>query len=315
MRILVTGSSGHLAAALLPRLCDEPGVEAVSGLDLRPARFSHPRFTALQADVRSARVREIMDGHDVLIHLAFVVMRGDLGRARHDRALMRDINVHGSHNVFQAAARAGVRRLVHLSSAAVYGAWPDNPERIDESRPLRPNPGFAYGEDKVAVEHALDALEAAYPQMQVVRLRPHAILGPNALPLLRFLLRQPSYPRLPEPQPLTQCVWEDDVATAVLQALDADATGAFNLAAEPALAFRDLQRYGHRWAVPVPFVVVRTLLRGLWPLTGAAGEPAWVEAMRWSLALDCRRARDRLAWQPRLSVYDCVDSIRSRSSP
>ncbi|MEJ2643397.1 MAG: NAD-dependent epimerase/dehydratase family protein [Gammaproteobacteria bacterium] len=315
MKVLVTGSSGHLAAALLPRLCNHPGVQAVTGLDIRPSRFSHPRFNALQADVRSARVAEAMEGQDTLLHLAFVVMRGELGRARHDRALMGDINVNGSRNVFQAAARAGVQRLIHLSSAAVYGAWPDNPERIDESRPLRPNPGFAYGEDKVAVERALDTMEASHPHMGIIRLRPHAILGPNALPLLRFLLRQPTYPRLPEPQPLTQCVWEDDVATAVLQALDSDATGAFNLAAEPAVAFRDLQRYGHRWAVPVPFAVVRTLLRSLWPLTGAAGEPAWVEAMRWSLALDCSRARDQLAWQPRLSVYDCVDSIRSRSSP
>ncbi|MGA7799790.1 MAG: NAD-dependent epimerase/dehydratase family protein [Gammaproteobacteria bacterium] len=312
MKVLVTGSAGHLAAALLPRLCEHPAVETVTGLDLRPHRFSHPCFRGRSGDVRSAEAAAAVRGHDTVIHMAFVVMRGDLGRGRHNRDLIRAINVNGSRNMFEAAVRTGVQRIVHLSSAAVYGAWPDNPARIRETQPLRPNPGFAYGEDKVAVERELDALEAAHPQIRVIRLRPHAILGPNALPLLRFLLRQPAYPRFPDPQPVTQCVWEEDVVSAVLQALDTDAAGPFNLAAEPAVGFRDLQRHGHRRAIPIPFPVLQTLVRALWPLTGAAGEPAWVAAMRWPLALDCGRAREQLAWQPRRSVYDCVDSIRSR---
>ena len=56
MKVLVTGSSGHLAAALLPRLCSHPGVQAVTGVDIRPGRFRHTRFKALQAEVADTMV-------------------------------------------------------------------------------------------------------------------------------------------------------------------------------------------------------------------------------------------------------------------
>ena len=306
MKLLVSGSSGHLARVLLPRLCAHPQVEELHGLDRRPAVFRHPCYRHHVLDIRDPAVGQVAADCDAVIHLAFVVQRGALGRRRRDRALMAAVNREGTANLFQAAARAGVRRAVHLSSAAVYGAWPDNPPRIREDRPLRPNPGFAYAEDKAAVEHWLETFAARYPELSVAVLRPHASLGRNALPLLRALLRLPFYPHLGQPLPLTQCVWEEDVAEAVLAALQRDVSGAFNLAAEPALPFRDLQRHLHRFPLPVPPSLARFAVRGLWLFTGAAGEPAWLEGMRHSLALDCGRARRELSWQPSATVYDCL---------
>lgn len=307
MRVLVTGSAGRLAQALLPRLCASPKVERVVGVDLNPAQFAHPRFTAHRLDIRSPAVARHMTGCDAVIHLAFVVMRGTLGRRRHDRAWIHDINLHGSINVFQCAARQGVRHLIHLSSAAVYGGWPDNPPRITERQPLRPLPGFAYAEDKAAVEAWLDGFEAQTPDMRVVRLRPHVILGTNAHPLLASILHQPFHPRLPDPQPLFQCVWEDDVAEAARAALLGGVRGSFNLAAEPALPFRDMLRRVHRVAWPVPMVLIRRAHRALWRFTGAAGEPGWVDGLRYSLVIDSTRARRELQWQPRASVHECLD--------
>jgi len=315
VKVLVTGSAGHLARAVLPRLCADPRISRVTGVDLHPGEFRHPRFREYRCDIRGPDLAARMADHQAVIHMAFVVMRGDLGRRRRDRALMRDINVAGSRHVFQCAAAAGVERAVHLSSAAAYGAWPDNPPRLEETAVLRPNPGFAYAEDKAEVERWLDAFGDAPRAPALVRLRPHAIVGPHAHPLLRALLRQPFYPRLPDPQPLTQCIWEDDVAEAVLKGLFSPSTGVFNLAAEPAVGFRDLQRHIHRRALPVPFALVRAAVRGLWPLTGAAGEPGWVEGLRHSLALDCSRARRLLGWQPRWSVYDCVQRMTGPGSP
>ncbi len=145
-----------------------------------------------------------------------------------------------------------------------------------------------------------------WPAVRMVRLRPHAILGPNAHPLLRALLRQPFYPLLPEPLPLTQCVAEEDVVAAIRLALLGDAEGAFNLAAEPAVPFRDLLRHRHRHPLPLPFTLARALIHASWRVSGRAGEPAWIDGMRHSLALDCTRARRELGWKPRMSVYDCV---------
>lgn len=310
MRVLVTGCAAHLGRALLPRLWREPDIEVV-GVDLRPSGLQHPRYAEHILDVREAALGGLLAGCDALVHLAFVVMPGDFGRRRFDRGWIREMNVTGTRHVFEAAARHGLTRAVHLSSAAVYGAWPDNPRRITEEHPLRPNTGFHYGEDKAEVERWLDAFAARQPRPKVARLRCHAVLGPHAQPLLRFLMRQPLYPLLPDPQPLTQCVWEDDVAEAVLAALRRDVEGAFNIAAEPALAFRDLIRGAHRLSLPIPCRIIDSVQRGLWPLTGRAGPPGWVSGLRHSLALDCTRAHRLLEWHPRLSVHECVQRVRS----
>lgn len=311
MKLLVTGSASHLARVLLPRLCEDPRVEQVVGLDLRAGDYRHPRFTEHRLDVRDRRVADHLAGCDTVIHMAFVVIPGGLGRRRHDRALIRDINVGGSRNVAERARAAGVRHFIQLSSAAVYGAWPDNPERLDEARPRRANPGFAYAEDKQAVEDWLDEYEQHADAPRVVRLRPHVILGPQAQPLLRFLLRQPTYPRLPEPQPLTQCVWEEDVVEAILAAVFSASRGAFNLGAEPALPFRDMIRHRHgRHGFGLPYALWRAVHRGLWRFTGAFGEPGWMEGMHHSLAVDSSRAHRELGWRPR-DTFACLHSARA----
>ena len=309
MRILVTGAASHLAAVLLPRLCLHPAVEQVTGLDLKPGRYHHPRYHHLRGDVRDRRLLARIHRQqrpDAVIHLAFVVLRSQLGRRRHDRELIRDINVNGSRAVFDSACAAGVSCLLHLSSAAVYGAWPDNPPRIAENQPRRVMHGFSYAEDKNAVEDLLDALQERTAGPRVVCLRPHVILGHNAQPFLTALLRQPFYPRFAPPAPLTQCVWETDVVDAILASLLRPVHGPFNLASEPAMSFAAMQRQAHRLAIPLPFGLLRWSQRRLWRLTAALEEPGWLDGMPHSLALDCGRARRLLGWAPRYDTTACI---------
>ncbi|HEV59212.1 MAG TPA: NAD-dependent epimerase/dehydratase family protein [Phycisphaerales bacterium] len=308
MRLVVTGSAGHLARVLVPRLLREPGVEHITGIDHAAHDYPSPRYRAVIADVRDPGVAAYLDGADALIHMAFVLMGGRLGRARHRRETVREVNVEGSRNVFAAAAHAGVSRLVFVSSASVYGAWPDNPPLMDETQPLRAMPGFAYAEDKVAVERWLDGFEAEHPATTVIRLRPHVILGPHAHPLLKALLRQPFYPRLPRPA-LTQCVWEDDVAEAILLATRGGSAGAYNLAADGAMSFRDMIRLGHRHALPLPLGLASLAHRLAWWLLPEVGEPGWVQGMQHDLAVDATRARARLGWRPRHDCAECVLQI------
>ncbi len=309
MRVLVTGSASHLAAVLLPRLCAAPQVERVHGVDLRPSGFAHARYSETRLDVRDRALGGLLGEVDAIVHLAFVVIPAGLGRRRFDRTWIRDVNLGGTRNVATLARRAGVQRLVHLSSAVVYGAWPDNPPRLSEAAPRRAMPGFAYSEDKVAVEDWLDAFEAQAPRPLVIRLRPHVILGPRAQPLLRALLRMPVRPRLPDPQPLSQCVHEADVADAVLAALLHAPGGAYNLAAEPALSFRDMLAVLHRHSLGLPHGLLQAVHRTAWRFTGAGGEPAWLEAMRYPLAVDSSRARRELQWRPR-DTRACLQGLR-----
>ncbi len=306
MKILVTGAAGRLARVVLPRLLADERIERVYGVDLQPIPLEHPRLTAVQADIRDPECLELLEVADVLVHMAFVLMGGGLGRARHDRAAVRAVNLAGSQLLMGAAVEAGVGRIVFVSSAAVYGTWPDLPEPVSESQPLRPLPGFAYGEDKAAVETWLDGLEASHPYLHLIRLRPHAILGPNAHPMLNRLLHQPLVPALAKPLPRTQCVWEDDVAEAIYLSLHSAARGAFNLAADPPMSLREMIRLNRGFTLPLPLSLLSGLHRLAWRLTPAVGEPGWVTGLRHSLVLDTRRAWDELGWQARRDTASCA---------
>ena len=294
MRIFVSGSASHLARSLLPRLCDDPAIESVLGLDIQPGWFEHRKYRHVQADLRDIGLAPLLQGSDGLVHLAFVVLRG-----KTPENAMRAINLEASQHLFAAAGAAGVARQVHLSSAAVYGSG----VLVDEAAPLKPIPGFLYGEHKAELEHWL---ATHYPN--VVCLRPHIILGAHAQPLLKTLLRQPFYVHLPDPQPLLQCVHEDDVAAAIVLALRQPAAGAYNLAADDSFSFRDAIRMRSRLAVPMAPKLAGALLKTVWKLTGAGGEPGWMEGVHQSLTLNCSRARDELGWRPLHPSRDMLES-------
>jgi UDP-glucose 4-epimerase len=307
MKVVITGAAGRLARVLIPRLLADPHITAIHGVDLKPLPFAaDPRLIPVQADIRDAACAEQFERADVLIHMAFVLMGGGLGRARHDRETVRAINVAGSRHVIDTAMEACVERVVFVSSAAVYGAWPDLPNPVSEDTPLRPLPGFAYGEDKAAVEAWLDSLEAKFPHLHLIRLRPHAIVGPHAHPLLNRLLHQPFVPALPRPLPLTQCVGEDDVAHAIHLSLRSAARGAFNLATDPPMSLKAMIRANRRFTIPVPLSLISAAHRLAWWVTPTAGEPGWIDGLRHSLVLDTQRARDELGWTARRDTRQCL---------
>lgn len=305
MKVVVTGAAGRLGRVLIPRLAATPGIDEIIGIDRFDRAAPPAGYRHLRADVRTSDLSETMAGADVLVHLAFVLMGGGLGRGRHDRERVRQSNVEGSRRSFEAAAASGVGHVIFVSSVAAYGAWPDNPPLIDESAPLRPNPGFAYAEDKAAVEGWLDGFEARHPGTTVTRLRPHAIVGPQAHPFLRLMLNQPFYPA-GAGHALTQCVWETDVADAITLAVQRRVSGAFNLAAQPAMSFHDMLRHRRRLTVALPLGLAAAMHRLAWWLTPAVGEPGWVSAMRHGLAVDTARAREALGWTPGYDTPACL---------
>jgi UDP-glucose 4-epimerase len=125
MRIFVTGSAGCLAAALLPVLCNDPSIEKITGIDIRPTRFKHPKLSTERLDIRAENLTDKMAGHDAVIHLAFAVQRRKTTLAQ-----MHDVNVRGSRLIVDAANKNGIQKLINLSSASVYGSGEDIVETV-----------------------------------------------------------------------------------------------------------------------------------------------------------------------------------------
>ena len=300
MRVLLTGSSSCLARALLPQLCSHPAVSSVTGIDWQRPVYTHPRFQAIEADLRTLVPETWLAKHDALIHLAWVVLRG-----KTPLTTMRDINLAVSQHWFDAASGMvpALARIIHVSSASVYG----HGMMLNEAAPLRPIAGFQYAQHKAELEHWLDA---HHPD--IVRLRPHIILGTHAQPLLKQILQAPFYPHLPQPLPQLQCVHEDDVARAIAAALTLPVQGAFNLAAPHPFSLHDAIRSQHPHALPLPTTWIQVMLQGLWHINGFGGEPGWFDGVKHSLTLDCGKAEQQLGWRATISPQQMFDALRAR---
>jgi nucleoside-diphosphate-sugar epimerase len=171
MTTLVTGATGFLGGRLAQRLRAEG--QPVRAL-VRPGRACG----ALQAlgvetvpgTLEDAdAVNRAAAGARTVFHCAALV--SDWGRAAEFHAA----NVVGVRHVVEACRRAGVERLVHVSTTDVYG-YPDAP--VDEDAPMVAR-GFAYGDTKIAGECLVWA--AAREQgLPVSVVRPASIYGPGS---------------------------------------------------------------------------------------------------------------------------------------
>src|SRR5262249_6156448 len=112
MRILVTGSAGHLGEALI-RTFEISAHEAV-GLDIKPGPFTHRAGSILDRGF----VKECMNGIDAVIHAA-TLHKPHV--ATHSRQDFVDTNITGTLNLLEEAMSAGVRSFVYTSTTSAFG--------------------------------------------------------------------------------------------------------------------------------------------------------------------------------------------------
>ncbi|HEY8520568.1 MAG TPA: NAD(P)-dependent oxidoreductase [Gammaproteobacteria bacterium] len=146
MRILVTGSAGHLGEGLA-RVLTAAGHD-VAGLDLLPSAFTHRR-----GDIADrAFVRDCMRGVDAVVHAA-TLHKPHV--ATHSARAFVDTNVTGTLNLLEEAAAAGVSAFVFTSTTSVFGdavrPGPGQPA-VWATEDLPPRPRDVYGITKRAAE-------------------------------------------------------------------------------------------------------------------------------------------------------------------
>lgn len=170
MRIAVTGSSGKLGKVAMAAL-REAG-HRVTGFDIISSVYGDDTVRLDCADFGAVMgalsgVDTAARRFDAVLHLAGIPKPG----ATTDEAAFR-INVMGTYNVFSAAARLGIGRVVWASSETILGLPFAEPPRfapIDETHPLLPNWSYALG--KRMGETMADEFARWHPAMAIVSLR------------------------------------------------------------------------------------------------------------------------------------------------
>lgn len=171
---LVTGGNGYFGELLVRQILARG--DSVRVLDLSTCTDPVDGVDYVVADIRDgAAVRAACDGMDVVYHN---VAQVPLSR---DREQLESVNVGGTRTLLDACLDAGVSKVVHTSSSAVFGVPDANPVRTDTV----PHPGEAYGASKLAAEQLCHEYVSRGLDVSIVR--PRTIVGHGRLGIFGIL--------------------------------------------------------------------------------------------------------------------------------
>ncbi|MFZ2886377.1 MAG: NAD-dependent epimerase/dehydratase family protein [Minisyncoccia bacterium] len=292
--VFITGAAGYIGFALVEKLSARADVGRIIALDKEPApdEFrTNRKVVYLESNTNGDWAAEVARYEpDIVMHAAWQI-RDIYG----NYALQKSWNIDGTDAVFDFAfSQPSVKRLVHFSTVASYGAYSDNTieHRFTEEEAFRPS-DYNYAEEKRLVELSLvekyAAAKAKGKEIDVAIIRPAAITGPRGrYARIRFGLQSalsgqlkgnPVYRLVAlltsfvpaTPKWARQFIHEDDIVDiAELLAFGENVRGieAFN-ACPPgeAVLAKDMAKAVGKRIIPIPPFLIRIAFFFMWHLT------------------------------------------------
>lgn len=302
-RVVITGASGFIGAALARRLVAE-GVPTAVLLrpTSRPWRLGNciRDLTVLEGCLNEPASYEAAltsFAPETVFHLAW----HGVGRGQRDDPDQVRVNVPGTVDFFLAAVRAGARSFIAAGSQAEYGP---SDRRIDESHPT--HPATLYGAAKLATLTLLQRLAAAHV-IRLAWLRVFSVYGPrdDENTLISALIRRlvaGERPAVTSGLQFWDYLYVDDAAAAFLAVARSGVAGVFNVGAGVAPPLHDT------------IALLRDLIDPALEV-GFGDIPLGPEAVT-RLEPDVARLRSMTDWAPRVSLEkglrETINWYRSR---
>ncbi|WP_216843892.1 NAD-dependent epimerase/dehydratase family protein [Phytoactinopolyspora alkaliphila] len=205
--VAVTGAASAPGTQLARRLAASEDIRQVIALDR--VRGEADDVTWRVIDVTDPAIVTRLTGVDVVIHAAVDLNVTDDVAERSHR------NVRGTQAVLTASAAAGVRRVIVLSSAMVYGADAENPVPLDEDAPLRAPADGGLISDLLEIEALCARSRRAHSGTAVTVIRPAAVVGPGVDTVLTRHFEAPRLLVVRGAEPAWQFCHIDDLASAL----------------------------------------------------------------------------------------------------
>lgn len=306
-RCLVTGGAGTIGSTIVDQLVDAGAAEVTVLDNLVRGRRENLRHgiasgnvRLIEGDIRNRQlVTSLMNGIDLVFHQAAIRITQCASEPR----LALEVLVDGTYEVVEAAADAGVRKVIAASSASVYGLAQEFP--TGEQHHPYANDTF-YGAAKTFNEGLLRSFYAMRG-LDYVALRYFNVYGPRmdihglyTEVLIRWMERieagQPPL-ILGDGEQTMDFVYTDDIARANLLAAASDATDeVFNIGSGTETSLKELG-----------YTLLHVMDSSL-PLE--YGPSRSVNAVTRRLA-DTSRAEERLGWKPQVSLAEGLERLVS----
>ncbi|MDQ7033253.1 MAG: NAD-dependent epimerase/dehydratase family protein [Desulfonauticus sp.] len=237
-KVLITGATGFIGCrvAEILTLREDWDVRAVVRNPGKAARLARLKVEMVPFDLeKSQNFDELVEGCDVVIHCA-------VGTAYGDPKRIFRVTVDGTRKLARAALKKGVKLFIHVSSMAVYGSKKSG--LIDESSPVRPDPGDIYGKSKAKAEGVVQYY--AKKGLPAVIFRPARVFGPFGFTFVTNPIQAMAEGRFAwRGDPDTPCdmIYVDNVAEAFISAIYAEpqdvAGEVFNLGEQDFMSWRN----------------------------------------------------------------------------
>jgi UDP-glucose 4-epimerase len=298
--VLITGICGRLGRRLARRLHRE---RRVIGIDRRAFEDKPKDIVHYPIDIRRKKTQDVFRQEKI----AAVVHLGIMHDPRASAAEHHSWNVVGFQRLLEYCAQYDVPKLVVLSSANVYGPRPDNPQFIGEDAPLLGGAAFSEIRDLIEVDMLAQSFFWKRPETETVILRPAHILGSVKNAPSNYL-RLPVIPTLLGFDPMVQVIHQDDVVSAIFQALAPGARGIYNVAGPLPLPLSRLIEKTGRTRIAIPHAIARGTIQRLWRMRFTSFPAPELDHIRYVCMVDDRRAREQLAYQP---AHDIDETVRA----
>lgn len=233
-KVAVTGSSGPVGRLVVDRL---------KALD------DAPRVVEIADDITDPAILTLLSGCDVVVHTdidATVTESNDDTTQRSYR------NIRGTQTVLTAAAAAGVRRVIVVTSSMVYGALPDNPVPLGDDAELRADGDGGLVSDLLEIEAICDRAPRSHTGTAVTVVRPAALVGPGIDTVLTRHFEAPRLLVVRGSSPAWQLCHVEDLASALEFIVLNDLEGPLTVGSEGHLDEDDVEKITGRSRVELP---------------------------------------------------------------
>jgi UDP-glucose 4-epimerase len=292
MKICITGAAGFIGSHVF-EACVDAGYEAIAMDNLSHGKESNLPIIArlYNVDITKKEVEFLLKDEkpDFVIHLAAQV---DVSTSVDNSLTDASVNIMGTLNLLEACCKAGVRKVVYISSAAVYGHPQYLP--IDEEHPVLPL--SPYGISKYVPEMYLRHFFYHYG-LEYTVLRYANVYGPRQDPsgegsvvaiFIDRLLKGETPVIYGDGEQTRDFIYVKDVAQGTLQALEGGNGAVFNVSS------------GKRVSVNELYAMLQKLMGN--EITARYAPPRPGDILHSCLAN--RKARKKLGWEPRYSLSE-----------
>ncbi|MDQ1723717.1 MAG: hypothetical protein QOG52_745 [Frankiaceae bacterium] len=299
LTVAVSGAGSGTGAAVLAALGNSD-LRKLIAIDER--RGDAALATWRVADVRDPAFAAKLTGVDVLVHLA------QEARLDAPAAQRRALNVRGTSVALTAAAASGVKRVVIVTSAMVYGARDDNPIPLDENAALRANPDDSLIGDWVEIERSVRRAERSHPWLEIATLRPATIVGPGIDSVITRHFESPRLLVLKGTTPLWQFCHVDDLVRAIVAVATSDIVGAVNVSAHGWMSQPEVERVSGKRHMELPAAVAFGTLERLHRVGATPATSQELEFLAYPWVVDNARLC-ALGWSPEFSNESALEAL------